>query len=138
MLCWSRTSEMLTRTRFSRPAVLNKLPPYSGTRLSTRVTLAPKSSRRRARFEPMKPRPPVMRTRLFAKEFCSISAGLHRFDRFHEKRIGLDDCAAWQGVKMEVRPARDLASSCRLLDRISKTNYEHQLGERVTVVHPVM
>src|SRR3989442_390921 len=38
MLCWSRTSEMLTCTCSSRPAMLNRLPPYSGIKLSTRVT----------------------------------------------------------------------------------------------------
>ena len=39
---------------------------------------------------------------------------------------------------MEVRPARDLACRRRLLDGISKTDCEYQLGERVTVVHPLM
>src|SRR6266850_3445773 len=62
MLCSSRTSEMLIRTLFSIPAMLNRLPPYSGIRLSATVTDAPRSTSRRASEEPMKPRPPVMIT----------------------------------------------------------------------------
>src|SRR5437016_4901331 len=42
---------------------LKALPPYSGIRLSTTVTSAPRPTRRRARLEPMKPRPPVMSAR---------------------------------------------------------------------------
>src|SRR6266850_2187986 len=52
---------MLTLTRSPTPTMLNKLPPYSGMRLSTSVTCAPNSTRRRARLEPIKPSPPVMR-----------------------------------------------------------------------------
>ena len=41
-----------------------RLPPYSGISESTSATSAPSSTRRRARFEPMKPSPPVISTRL--------------------------------------------------------------------------
>jgi len=66
-LWWSRTSEMLTRTFDSMPARLRRLPPYSGMRLSMIVTSAPWRTSARARFEPMKPSPPVMRTRFPVK-----------------------------------------------------------------------
>src|SRR5256885_3958153 len=48
-------------------AIVNTRPPCSGTRLSTRSTSASSSTSRRARLEPMKPSPPVMRTRQFLK-----------------------------------------------------------------------
>ena len=51
----------MTRSRIS--AILAKLPPYSGIILSTRRTLAPRVTRRRANAEPIKPRPPVITTR---------------------------------------------------------------------------
>src|ERR1039458_5995849 len=41
--------------------MLNRLPPYSGIRLSTSKTLAFSPTSRRARLEPIKPRPPVIR-----------------------------------------------------------------------------
>ena len=44
--------------------ILKRLPPYSGIRLSTRVTFAANETRVRARDEPIKPSPPVMRTTL--------------------------------------------------------------------------
>src|SRR5262245_17784167 len=43
--------------------MLNRFPPYSGIRLSTRVTCASQPTSLRARFEPMNPNPPVMSTR---------------------------------------------------------------------------
>src|SRR5262249_51725423 len=49
---------------------LKRFPPYSGTRLSTRTTRAPAPTKRCARTEPIKPRPPVMRTFLPAKCWC--------------------------------------------------------------------
>src|SRR5436309_536719 len=65
---------MFTRTRSSIPSMLNRLPPYSGIRLSTSVTSAWCSASRRARFEPRKPRPPVIKTFLAAS--CFIESGL--------------------------------------------------------------
>src|SRR5882724_1796495 len=63
----SRTSATCTRTRPATPARLRRLPPYSGMRLSTMLTRAPRRTSARARLDPMKPRPPVMSTRLPAK-----------------------------------------------------------------------
>src|SRR6266446_318423 len=42
--------------------MLKGFPPYSAIKLSTSVTFAPRSTRRRASDEPMKPSPPVTRT----------------------------------------------------------------------------
>src|SRR5438128_958711 len=55
--------------------MLKRLPPYSGIMASTRVTRAPASTRRSARFEPMNPRPPVIRTRAPALEGPQVVAG---------------------------------------------------------------
>ena len=57
----SEVTLIVSRSR--RSATLCRLPPYWGIRLSASVTSAPSVSSRRARFEPMKPRPPVMSTR---------------------------------------------------------------------------
>src|SRR5579871_1069546 len=54
--------------------MLNRFPPYSGTRLSATVTRAPSSTRRRAKAEPMNPKPPVIRIRCREK----ISAFMRR------------------------------------------------------------
>ncbi len=52
--------------------MLNRLPPYSGIRLSSTVTSAPSSTRRCARLDPMKPTPPVINTLAFLKESWGI------------------------------------------------------------------
>src|SRR5437762_6544519 len=41
---------------------IKQLPPYSGIKLSTSVTFAPKAKRRWASVEPTEPRPPVTST----------------------------------------------------------------------------
>ncbi len=46
----------------SRPSTFAWLPPWPGTSASTSVTSQPASTSANARFEPMKPSPPVMRT----------------------------------------------------------------------------
>ena len=56
--------------------MLKRFPPYSGIMASTSVTLAPSLTSRMARFEPMKPRPPVINTRAPAKERCSCGFGI--------------------------------------------------------------
>src|SRR5438874_895000 len=55
--------------------ILKRFPPYSGIKLSTRVTFAPISTRRRATAEPMKPSPPVTRTSEAAKMSGSQGTG---------------------------------------------------------------
>ena len=55
---------MLIRTADSMSATLKRLPPYFGMSESTSSTRAPMVTSRRARLEPMKPSPPVMRTNL--------------------------------------------------------------------------
>src|SRR5580704_11999066 len=66
---------MFTRTRSSMPRMLNRLPPYSGTRLSTSVTFAPKSTSFIARLEPINPNPPVISTLVPANRSRSLADG---------------------------------------------------------------
>src|SRR5689334_9031412 len=69
----SRTSQrsISTASRISR--TLASLPPYPSIMASQSVTRAPCSTSRRARFDPMKPSPPVTRTR--APERVLIARG---------------------------------------------------------------
>src|SRR4051812_45229542 len=87
MLGASRTSEMLTVTLPSSPAMLNGFPPYSGIKLSISTTSAPAATRRAARFEPMNPRPPVMMT--FLPRNHSSRRSLIRLS-LQRERIALD------------------------------------------------
>ena len=73
-----RTSAITISSFFSTPARLRRLPPCCGKRLSTMVTLAPSRRSARARFEPMKPRPPVMRTFFPPKVWRCCEAALMR------------------------------------------------------------
>src|SRR5262245_54734701 len=68
---------MLILNRSSTSARLKILPPYSGIRESTTRTCASNSTSRRAKLEPIKPRPPVIRTRLSLKRLA-VSNMIHR------------------------------------------------------------
>src|SRR5437867_11012155 len=63
--------------------MLKRFPPYSGMRLSINVTFAPKSTRRRARFDPIRPTPPVMRT-LAPEKVDPVMSKSRRFATYHQ------------------------------------------------------
>ena len=65
------TSEIYNFTSFLIGSRLNRLPPYSGIKLSIIVTFASSSTSLIAKFEPIKPAPPVIKT-FFPLKFWSL------------------------------------------------------------------
>src|SRR3990167_1535160 len=70
-ILWLRISAIFTFTLFFIGKILNLLPPKSGRSESSTVILVPSSASFNARLEPMKPKPPVIKTRRFLKNFLS-------------------------------------------------------------------
>src|SRR5687767_9309059 len=96
---------MLTRTRSFIGSILNRLPPYSGVRLSISVTFTPRSTRLAARLDPIKPSPPVIRA-FFPKSFTSK---ISSFSTFNNDQIGLFDSSIRIDFQVEVSPSDNAA-----------------------------
>src|SRR5262249_41912323 len=74
------------------PAMLKRLPPYSGIRLSTSNTRAPIEVSRRAKFEPMNPSAPVINTRRSANAPSSSTIRSFRYSAASRLNLSLEKC----------------------------------------------
>src|SRR5262252_4617654 len=78
------------------PAMLKRLPPYSGIRLSTSNTRAPIEVSRRAKFEPMNPSAPVINTRRPANAPSRSTIRSFRYSVASRLNPGLEKCGLGQ------------------------------------------
>src|SRR6266508_3418144 len=78
------------------PAMLKRLPPYSGIRLSTSNTRAPREGSRRAKFEPMNPSAPVINTRRSANAPSSSTIRSFRHSVASRLNLSLEKCGLGQ------------------------------------------
>ena len=113
---------MFTCTLSLMSSILNKFGPMLGDEAINKRYMRPSLTNLRARDEPIKPNPSVMRILFSVKSGFSIMVVSSRLDSFHKKQVRLYHLPIGQRVEVETCPVENLACVCILQLRIIKAD----------------